>query len=58
MKKQYKNFTIEKTSGQWWVVRQDNNLIGRTATEEEARRVVFLNDGEEKYITDEMMEII
>jgi len=58
MKKQYKNFTIEKTSGQWWVVRQDNNLIGRTPTEEEARRVVFLNDGEEKYITDEMMEII
>ena len=57
MKKTYKNYTIQKSDGEssWWIVRQDGNLIGRVPTEEEARRVIWLNSGKGDPITDEMM---
>jgi hypothetical protein len=58
MKKQYKNFTIESTSGKWWAIRQDGNLIARTPNEEEARRVIWLKTQMIMPITDDMMEVI
>jgi len=57
MKKTYKNFTIDKSEGNssWWTVRKDSNLIARTPTEEEARRIIWLNTGKGEPITAEMM---
>jgi len=57
LKKTYKNYTLEKTDGEssWYAVRQDGNLIARTPTEEEARRVIWLNSGKGEPITAEMM---
>lgn len=57
MKKTYKNYTIDKSdvNSSWWTVRQDGNLIARTPTEEEARRVIWLNSGKGEMITAEMM---
>ena len=60
MKKRYENFMIEKSTRQdkWWLIFKDGNFFATTPTEEEARRVIWLNSGKGEPITDEMMEVV
>ena len=57
MKKRYENFTIE-TRGKWISIFKDGEFLATTPTEEEARRVIWLNSGKGEPITDEMMEVV
>ena len=57
--KKYKEFTISKFSDErWWRIFKGEEFIARTPNEEEARRVIFLNTNQEKYITDSDMEAV
>jgi hypothetical protein len=59
MKKRYENFMIEKsTRDTWWLIFKDGNFFATTPTEEEARRVIWLNSGKGEPITDEMLEVV
>lgn len=50
---------IEKsTRDTWWLIFKDGNFFATTPTEEEARRVIWLNSGKGEPITDEMLEVV
>jgi hypothetical protein len=57
--KAYKTCTIQSDSfGTWWKVFNGDKFIAYVPSEEEARRVIWLNTGKGEPITDEMMEVV
>lgn len=60
MTKKYKTYTIRKSCfpSSWWHVFDGDEFIAYVPSEEEARRVIWLQEGRNDPITDEMMEIV
>lgn len=46
------------TFSTWWKIFNEYEFIAHVPTEEEARRVVWLNSGKGEPITDDMMETV
>jgi hypothetical protein len=55
-RKAFKNYTIaQRPNSSWWDISRDGQFLKMAATEEEARRVVWMETGKGEYITDDMM---
>ncbi len=57
--KTYQDYTISpRGDSGWWNVFKKGNFLATVASEEEARRCIWMDTGKGEYISNEMMEIV